>query len=136
MFAVLLLASLQEGVRLPGSLIGAQEEIGQGEGIIECLSRRLEARSRVGVLDLDAPRCPHGLHCEPTGPARGSVLVPGDATVPDKAPKLRKDVALDGSQVRRGPIRRLLSKLNPFHRKLRSGDDSKDVNRPSPKRAD
>jgi len=118
-----LLVLLQEGVGFPGSVTRAQEEIRQGQGVVERPGRRLEAGSGVGIFNLDNPRCPHGLDCPPPRPAGRSVLVPGDATMGDKVRKPAQDVALNRSKVMCGAIRRLLTKLNPFHGKLRARED-------------
>lgn len=127
MFLLLALLTLQEGVRLPGSPIRGQEEIRQGEGVIERLSRSGEGAARIWVFNLNDPCGPHCLDREPSGAAGFPVIVPGRGCVGDQCPKLGEDVGLDGRKMYRTPLRRLLSWLNPFHRKLRSGDDKKPV---------
>lgn len=130
--ALFLLGALQEGIGLPRGLITAKEEIGQTEGIVERLGGGLQLGTSIRVLHLNDPGGSHRLDSEPAWLPRLTVFVFDDAAVRDKRSQLSENVALDGGQVSRGPLRRLLSHLNPFHRKLRGGPDKKPVDGKAP----
>lgn len=136
MLGLLLPLLLQEGIGLPGGIIGPQEQLSERQRVVERLAGRLETTPTVGVFNADDPRCPLGADCPPPRPARGTVLVPGNAGMGDKVRERGKDVALDGGKVRRTPLRSLLAKLNPFHGKLRRGEDKKPVKLATPPRVD
>lgn len=130
--ALFLLGAFQEGIRLPGCGITAEEQIGQTERIVERLGGCVQLGTRVRVLNLDNPGRPHCLDCEPTRTAWLAVLVLHNGAVSDQTTKFGKQVALDRGEVRRTPLRSLLSYLNPFHGKLRRGPDVKPVDGKAP----
>jgi len=131
-YILFLLCALQEGIGLPGGGVRGEQQIGQGEGVVKAGSRCSQGSARVGVLDLDHPGRPHRLDSEPTRPACFPVVVPDNGAVSNQAPEFGKHVRLDSRQVYRGPLGRLMSRLNPFHGELRRGEDKKPVSGVSP----
>lgn len=135
-FLLCALVTLQEGIGLPGSLFTAQEQISQGEGIIQGVASRLELACGVWILHLNDPSCPACLDREPASLTRIPVLVANDTAMRDQIRELRERVALNSSKMSGGPVRRALAKLYLLHGKLRKGGDSDSVKPVPPSKTD
>ena len=127
---------LQELIGLPGSIVAAEKQLSERERVVQGIPSRSQGAPTVRVFDCDHPPCPLGADCPPARLAGLPVVVPGDSTMRDKGGKLGKDVGLNRGDVRRRPLRSLLSFLNPFHGKLRRGHDQKPVELATPRRVD
>lgn len=135
-YPLLLLLLLQEGIRLPGSVLGAQEQIGERQRVVHAVGGSLKGTAGVRVLNLAHPSCSPGLQCPPTRLTHRPVLVPSHTAVSDQVRQRSKDVRLDGREVRWPIARRLLLKLDSLHRKLRWGDNKESVKLTPPTRVD